>query len=439
MADKVIKVNGKWYVNGRPTPHGFQQKEGNAVYQYNSDGTKTLLRYTDNTPNYDNTPTGRYITAVENPDSAGYYNGRWYNKGWADAHRKLTPRVWDSNQIGIGLDMKKENNPLIQNYLKSVGATTSISEADEHYVRQHQIQDKVDTLNRLMKKNNINVKMSPFKQAMAVGLVYHGLGKYLVKPSGALTQAISDAFKNGTDKQFANALANFYTQFQNGRFKERAKQHTQFWNGKLKSGGRINFYQTGGEMNDPFSGSPYQVFNGFTTPPYEEIVELPVSVPDNELIPIPEGNTYKVKSGDSLWQIARNHGMSLSKLLKMNPELNIKSIIHPGDEIYTGDYKLLKRSKKSNVKKSNVKKSTTDIRKVWDRKKPYEAASSQKEYEYRRSTQPEFVAHELANIPYRPVQHLYDNPLQKFMNKAAQYPNPTVAGKTYWINNPYIK
>ena len=174
MAKKVTKVNGRWYVDGRPTPPGFYQEEGDAVYQYNSDGTKTLLRYTDNTPNYDNTPTGRYITAVENPDSAGYYNGRWYNKSWADAHRNLTPRVWDSNQIGIGLDMKKENNPLIQDYLKFTGPTTSISEADEHYVRQHQIQDKLNTLNRLMKKNNINIKMSPSKQAMAVGLVYYG-------------------------------------------------------------------------------------------------------------------------------------------------------------------------------------------------------------------------------------------------------------------------
>lgn len=204
----------------------------------------------------------------------------------------------------------------------------------------------------------------------------------------------------------------------------------------FKSGGRINFYQTGGEINDPFGGNPYQVFNGFTTTPYEEIIELPVSqaVPDNELLLVPSGNIYKVKAGDSLWQIARKHGMSLSKLLKMNPELNIKSIIHPGDEIYTGDYKLLKRSKKSTVKKS-----TTDIRKVQDRKKPYEAASSQKEYEYRRSTQPEFVAHELADIPYPPVQHLLVDYLQKFMDKAKQYPNPTVAGKTYWINNPYIK
>ena len=79
--------------NGQAYEYGQTTTIGNAVYQENSDGTKTLLRYIDNTPNYDNTPTGRYITAVENPDSAGYYNGRWYNKSWADAHRNLTTRA----------------------------------------------------------------------------------------------------------------------------------------------------------------------------------------------------------------------------------------------------------------------------------------------------------------------------------------------------------
>lgn len=195
----------------------------------------------------------------------------------------------------------------------------------------------------------------------------------------------------------------------------------------FKRGGRLNFYQQGGEMVDP----AYGVFNGFTPnveiPVSPDIEFIPVSqaVPDNELIPIPEGNTYKVKAGDSLWQIARNHGMSLAKLLKMNPELSIKSVIHPGDRIYTGEYTQKKSTQKSTQK--TTQKQTNQ--QVWQSKKPYERAETPEEHTYRMKTSPEFRAIYLADIPRAPVQHKAADYLGQFRHRARYYPNPTIADR----------
>lgn len=218
--------------NGQTYRYGQKVKIGNKVYQENSDGSRTLVGYTNGTPNYDLTPIGPYIMQIENPDSAGYVNKRWYNKAYTDVH-KNSPRIWDSNQIGIGIDTRKNNNPVVQQYLRNTGQYKYISEADEHFVRQQTIKDKNDTLDRLMQKNNININISPNKRAMAIGIIYQGLANQLFNPKTSLAKQLQYTFINGTDQQFADSITNFYNIFQNGRFRERAKQNKEYWNTKL--------------------------------------------------------------------------------------------------------------------------------------------------------------------------------------------------------------
>lgn len=43
--------------------------------------------------------------------------------------------------------------------------------------------------------------------------------------------------------------------------------------------------------------------------------------------------TYTVVSGDTLYAIARRHGMELPELVALNPQIRNLNLIHPGDEI----------------------------------------------------------------------------------------------------------
>ena len=247
MADKklITLKNRKYGVNGKRV-FGYKYKsatDGN-WYQINSDGTRTFLRYADGTQNYDRFPTGSYLRTIENADSAGYINGKWYTKDyynqWAkqnnirnrQGHQK---KIFDKNQIGIGIDIRPESNPYVQQFLKKDNNGIYLTGADEHRVRQHTIKEKDDILNSLINNNDLNINLSPNKRAMALGLIYHGYGKFLFNPNGPDSNRLHNAFVNGTDQQFSDAIYNFYKT----RHSDRAERHKTYWNGKLKLGGTI--------------------------------------------------------------------------------------------------------------------------------------------------------------------------------------------------------
>lgn len=56
-----------------------------------------------------------------------------------------------------------------------------------------------------------------------------------------------------------------------------------------------------------------------------------------ENLTAPDKDIYTVKSGDSLWQIAKNNNISLDQLLTYNKDKlkgNLNTVIHPGDQLY---------------------------------------------------------------------------------------------------------
>ena len=65
----AIKYDNKkkqWYYeqNGqfiKPVPLGKAVSTDNGTYQFNSDGTKTIVEYPDKTKNYDTSHKGKYI------------------------------------------------------------------------------------------------------------------------------------------------------------------------------------------------------------------------------------------------------------------------------------------------------------------------------------------------------------------------------------------
>ncbi len=50
-------------------------------------------------------------------------------------------------------------------------------------------------------------------------------------------------------------------------------------------------------------------------------------------IPATKNPIYTVMSGDTLWQIARNHGIEITDLIKANPQITNLSVIFPGQKI----------------------------------------------------------------------------------------------------------
>lgn len=61
--------------------------------------------------------------------------------------------------------------------------------------------------------------------------------------------------------------------------------------------------------------------SGYPLPPYQPPAQ------NN-----PQGKIYVVKTGDTLWEIARRHSTTVQKIVALNPRLN-PDLIYPGDVI----------------------------------------------------------------------------------------------------------
>lgn len=93
--------------------------------------------------NYDNTTIGRYIRAIENPDSIGFDKERkvWYNP-------RLDPRGgkgYDYRNRGMGVDVL--NNNAAKAYTEGV-PNRELTEEEERYFRNKHIQESLDAFQR---------------------------------------------------------------------------------------------------------------------------------------------------------------------------------------------------------------------------------------------------------------------------------------------------
>lgn len=65
-----------------------------------------------------------------------------------------------------------------------------------------------------------------------------------------------------------------------------------------------------------------------------KITGAPVPAPAPQPLPQPSGSDYLVKSGDTLWAIANSHGLSVSRLLQLNPQISNPNLIFPDQVIH---------------------------------------------------------------------------------------------------------
>lgn len=78
-------------------------------------------------PNYDDTLLGKYIRAIENPDSIGFKNGKWFQS---------TRKGDDPNNRGFGVDIKFNDAAIEEAHklgLKGVKSGESLASAPKTY------------------------------------------------------------------------------------------------------------------------------------------------------------------------------------------------------------------------------------------------------------------------------------------------------------------
>lgn len=135
----------------------------------------------------------QYIRAIENPDSIGYKDGRWY---------KSPRKVDDPNNRGFGVDVKynKKAEELTRNR-----QGRWLKEEEERELRNSYI----DYTNDILRKWTPGILAeypSEVKQAIASGMLYRGDGiKTILKDT-----KLRDAYFGGSDKEFSNAVADYY-------------------------------------------------------------------------------------------------------------------------------------------------------------------------------------------------------------------------------------
>jgi len=65
----------------------------------------------------------------------------------------------------------------------------------------------------------------------------------------------------------------------------------------------------------------------------EELESKKTSWTPSSSVTASSGDFYIVKSGDTLWSIARAHGLTLEEILALNPQITNKNVIHVGNKI----------------------------------------------------------------------------------------------------------
>ena len=159
-------------------------------------------------PDYDKTLVGRYIRAIENPDSIGFKNGRWYQS---------SRRGDDPNNRGFGIDVKYNKDAVKQTRGRK---GFWLSEEEERALRNKHIDYSLGVVDRNTPKI-LKQPPSENKRAVAAGLIYRGDGKKTIIDNPTLR----DTYYTGTDEDFQKAVADYYKQ---KGITERARKHSEF-------------------------------------------------------------------------------------------------------------------------------------------------------------------------------------------------------------------
>lgn len=153
-----------------------------------------------------------YLKALENPDNVGYIPiiGIWVPP--------TDKAKYDTNQIGIGLDMKYNKD--VSRFLQETGRTNKpyLTDQEMKDLQNKSLEYYEDILDKYI------TDISNTKRAIAIGLIYHGHGPKLWNPTTVKQQRMSNALFKGTDQEFIDAVSDFYSG------NTRSQRHSSYWN-----------------------------------------------------------------------------------------------------------------------------------------------------------------------------------------------------------------
>lgn len=173
------------------------------------------------TKQFDDAEAARYIGWVENADSIGF-----------DKKRRIwTPpksAAYDRNSIGMGLDMRKENNPYVYNYLRDNGRLKNpyLTEKEERMLREKTWKQKKDTyMTPFIQKYGPYLNQTGYNRA--AGMLWQGHPYKMMNNEDSVTgKAFQRSIKRG-DKSLQHTFDTYYgykdnaTRYENRRSRDK--------------------------------------------------------------------------------------------------------------------------------------------------------------------------------------------------------------------------
>lgn len=193
-------------------------KDGKSVKEIYDGG---LPRYSEGTHDFSDEEAMEYILQLENPHRIGYSKGIW-----------RTPKdssKYDVHQIGGGLDIREEHNPIVYNYLKSKGRLNNpwLTEAEEKALRMQTWKGKKANMDKFVAK--YGDKLSQLGYNTAAGMLWHGHPFKMMNTADSITgKALATAMASG-DKDLDSVFDTYYRYGTNAKkFASRIDANTKY-------------------------------------------------------------------------------------------------------------------------------------------------------------------------------------------------------------------
>lgn len=165
-------------------------------------------------PIKDNDLVAQYIRAIENPDSIGYKDGKWYQP---------SNSKYDKNNRGFGIDVvhNKAARGIVSNRQGKW-----LTEEEERELRNKHIIESQKVLDKRVPWHSLRETPSEEKNAMAIGMLYRG-------DSVLGNQNIRNAYYSGSDEDMQRAVSEYYKA---KKVPEKAANHNKFFNSRKPKG-----------------------------------------------------------------------------------------------------------------------------------------------------------------------------------------------------------